>query len=103
MYYCWFYYIVILQQCTMETEQERVVNQLIREIDEIRKREQTTIQQMEAEQDKLAVSFSKKIEDMLKERETIVNSMEFESEAAVNKMLQMRDLQDKTDKDNDGN
>ena len=75
----------------METEQERVVNRLIREIDEMRAREQSTIQQMEAEQDRLAISFMKRVDDMRKEREQIVNSMEFESEAVVNKMLQQRD------------
>ena len=76
----------------METEQERVVNKLIKEIDDIRMREQTTIQQMEAEQECLALSFMKRVEDMRKEREQIVNSMEFESEAVVNKMLQHQAL-----------
>lgn len=72
----------------METEEERTVNKLMREIEELRAREQATIQQMEAEEDRLAVSFTKQIETMRKEREVIVNSMESESEAVVNRMLQ---------------
>lgn len=76
------------QQNSMETEEECAVNKLMREIEELRAREQTTIQQMEAEEDRLAVSFAKHIESMRKEREVIVNSMESESEAVVNRMLQ---------------
>ena len=64
------------------------MNKLMREIEELRAREQTTIQQMEAEEDRLAVSFARHIESMRKEREAIVNSMESESEAVVNRMLQ---------------
>ena len=64
------------------------VRKLLREISDIRAREQLMIQEMEAEEDRMAVSFTRQVESMRREREAIVNSMESESEAVVNRILQ---------------